>query len=133
MRTSRILSFFSKRSVGRAAEGRLAVLYDGACKLCRNSIRLLRNYDNSGRLDLLDFHDPSVRKRFPQFPLDALMKEVHVVDDHGNYWRAGRAVEKILQAQHGARTVLAWLWYLPGFAFIADHEYKQIAGTRYKR
>lgn len=135
MATPRPIPLFSRRrhTIGQASAGRLAVLYDGACSLCRNQINLLRWFDNSGRLDMLDFQEPSVLRHFPQFYMDALMKELHVVDDRGNHWRGGRAVERILQSQQGIRSALAWLWYLPGFAWFADREYKRVADSRYTR
>jgi predicted DCC family thiol-disulfide oxidoreductase YuxK len=116
---------------GRARQGRLAVLYDGACSMCRTSAEFARRFDNSNKLDLLDFHNSELRARFPDITLEALMKELYVVDDRGNVWRGARAINRILREQHGLRGVLAWLWYLPGFRWIADRQYQRIAGSRY--
>ena len=120
-----------REPVGRARPGRLAVLYDGACAMCRASADIVRSYDNSDKIDLLNFHDDELRAHFPDIKLDALMDELHVVDDQGNVWRGARAVNQIMRHQHGIRGVLAWLWYLPGFALIADWQYKRIARSRY--
>jgi predicted DCC family thiol-disulfide oxidoreductase YuxK len=118
-------------NTGRASPGRLAVLYDGACASCRASAEVVRDFDNSDTLDLFDFHDHELRARFPDLTLEALMDELHVVDDRGNLWRGARAVNQILRQQHGLRGLLAWLWYLPGFAWLADRQYKRIARSRY--
>jgi predicted DCC family thiol-disulfide oxidoreductase YuxK len=32
----------------------------------------------------------------------------------------------------GLRSLLAYLWYLPGYAWVADRQYKAIAGKRYR-
>jgi predicted DCC family thiol-disulfide oxidoreductase YuxK len=56
---------------------------------------------------------------------------LHVVNDRGQLWRGARAVNEILRQQRGIRGVLAWLWYLPGFAWLADRQYKRIARSRY--
>jgi predicted DCC family thiol-disulfide oxidoreductase YuxK len=120
-----------REAVGRARPGRLAVLYDGACAMCRASADVVRSYDNSDRIDLLNFHETDLRARFPEIKLDALMDELHVVDDQGAVWRGARAVNQILRYQHGLRGVLAWLWYLPGFALMADWQYRRIARSRY--
>ena len=120
-----------RQSVGRARPGRLAILYDGACALCRASADIVRAYDNSNKIDLLDFHDEELRAHFPAIRLDALMDELHVIDDQGNVWRGARAVNQIMRYQHGVRGMLAWLWYLPGFAALADWQYKRIARSRY--
>jgi len=123
--------FAQHEAVGRARPGRLAVLYDGACAMCRASADIVRSYDNSDKIDLLNFHDDELRVRFPAIELDALMDELHVIDDQGNVWRGARAVNQIMRYQHGVRGMLAWLWYFPGFALIADWQYKRIARSRY--
>ena len=119
------------KQVGRARPGRLAVLYDGACAMCRASAEIVRVYDNSNKIDLMNFHDDELRARFPAIELDALMDELHVIDDRGNVWRGARAVNQILRYQNGIRGLVAWLWYVPGFAWIADRQYKRIARSRY--
>jgi predicted DCC family thiol-disulfide oxidoreductase YuxK len=116
---------------GKARPGELAVLYDGACDKCRASVDALRRFDNSGRLELLDFHDEASRTRFPRLSLEALMKELYVVDDQGRVWRGAGAINQILRHQHGLRSVLAWLWYVPGFAWLANRQYRRIAESRY--
>jgi predicted DCC family thiol-disulfide oxidoreductase YuxK len=99
--------------------------------MCRSSAEVVRTYDNSDKIDLLNFHDDELRAQFPEIKLDALMNELHVVDDRGNVWRGARAVNQILRYQRGIRGVLAWLWYLPGFAWLADRQYQRIARSRY--
>ncbi|MGH7985406.1 MAG: thiol-disulfide oxidoreductase DCC family protein [Candidatus Binataceae bacterium] len=116
----------------KASPGRVAVLYDGACSMCRKSAEKLRRFDNSGVLDLLDIHDEASRAQFPGLRMDALMKELYVVDDHGDVWRGAWAVNEIIRRQHGPRSYLAYLWYLPGFAWLADHQYQRIASSRYE-
>jgi|SRR6185437_12011941 predicted DCC family thiol-disulfide oxidoreductase YuxK len=123
----------SATASGRAAVGRLALLYDGACELCRISIEGVRLFDNSNALDLLDVHDDYNRAQFPNLKIEHLMEELHVVDDRGRVWRGARAVNEVLRRQHGIRGILAWLWYVPGFSWLADRQYKRIAGSRYGR
>jgi predicted DCC family thiol-disulfide oxidoreductase YuxK len=116
---------------GKAKPGTIAVLFDGDCKLCRASAEAVRMYDNSGVVDLLDIHDDEKRALFPGLEMDALMEEIHVVDEHGRVWRGARAINEILRRQHGLPGILAYLWYLPGFAWLADRQYKRIARRRY--
>ncbi|HVN89821.1 MAG TPA: DUF393 domain-containing protein [Candidatus Binataceae bacterium] len=117
--------------VGRARPGRLAVLYDGTCGMCRASAEIVRTFDNSDKIDLMNFNDDELRAQFPEIKVDALMDELHVIDDRGNVWCGARAVNEILRYQRGIRGMLAWLWYLPGFALLADWQYKRIAASRY--
>jgi predicted DCC family thiol-disulfide oxidoreductase YuxK len=58
---------------------------------------------------------------------------LHVVDDRGRVRRGARAINEVLRRQRGMRGILAWMWYVPGFAWLADRQYKRIANTRYNR
>jgi predicted DCC family thiol-disulfide oxidoreductase YuxK len=124
-------SFRPTVAPGKAKPGTIAVLFDGDCKLCRASVEAVRMYDNSGVVDLLDIHDEEKRALFPGLEMDALMEEIHVVDEHGRVWRGARAINEILRRQHGLPGLLAYLWYLPGFPWLADRQYKRIARRRY--
>jgi predicted DCC family thiol-disulfide oxidoreductase YuxK len=121
----------SKETIGRAKPNRLAVLYDRDCGLCRLSAEAVRIFDNSDTIDLIDLHDDEHRARFPGLRTEDLMEELHVVDDRGRVWRGARAVNEVLRRQHGMRGLLAWLWYVPGYAWLADWQYKRIARSRY--
>jgi predicted DCC family thiol-disulfide oxidoreductase YuxK len=118
-------------AAGRARPGRIAVIYDGDCSLCRVSAEAVRVFDNSDAIDLIDLHDADARAGFPALQFDALMDELHVVDDRGNVSRGARAVNEVLRHQRGLPGWLAYLWYLPGFAWLADRQYKRIARSRY--
>ncbi len=107
------------------------MLYDGGCELCRMGAEAVRLFDNSGHIDLIDFHQDAARAEFPGLTMAALMEALHVVDDRGRVWRGARAVNEVLRHQQGVRGWLAYLWYLPGFAWLADRQYQRIAGARY--
>src|SRR5262249_36693011 len=117
---------------GRAAAGRLAVLYDGACDVCRATLQAVRQFDSSGQIDALDLHDDSVRAGFPGFDPKRLMDELHAVDDQGRVFRGARAVNEILRRQSGVVGLLAYLWYIPGYAWLADRQDKRIPASRYR-
>jgi predicted DCC family thiol-disulfide oxidoreductase YuxK len=116
---------------GRARAGRIAVIYDGNCSLCRVSAEAVRMFDNSNAIDLIDLHDAEACAQFPALTIQALMEELHVVDDQGRVTRGARAVNEVLRWQHGLRGWLAYLWYIPGYAWLADWQYKRIARSRY--
>jgi predicted DCC family thiol-disulfide oxidoreductase YuxK len=116
----------------RASPGMLAVLYDGGCEMCRNVAAGVLRYDNTDALELLDASEPAARAQFPELKLDDLLYELHVVDDRGRIYRGARAVNEILRRQAGLRSLIAYLWYLPGYAWVADRQYKAIAGGRYR-
>jgi predicted DCC family thiol-disulfide oxidoreductase YuxK len=118
------------RIAARANPGKLAVLYDGGCQMCRDVAGGILRYDNTGALELFDATDPATRAHFPELELKNLLYELHVVDDEGRLYRGARAVNEILRRQAGLRSLLAYLWYLPGYAWMADRQYKAIAGNR---
>jgi predicted DCC family thiol-disulfide oxidoreductase YuxK len=119
--------------VGRAPAGKLAILYDGACDMCRASVDGIRHFDNSGQIEPLDLQEADARAKFPDLKLESLLEELHAVDDSGRVYRGARAINEILRRQHGLRGYLAYLWYIPGYAWLADRQYKRIAATRYQR
>ena len=61
-----------------------------------------------------------------------MLEELHVADDAGRVYRGARAINEILRFQRGAKRYLAYLWYLPGFAWLADRQYKRLAASRYQ-
>ena len=118
---------------GKASPGKLAILFDGSCEMCRASIDGVRKFDNSGLIEPLDLHREDVRAMFPDLKLENLLEELHAVNDTGRVFRGARAVNEILRRQRGLKGYLAYLWYLPPYAWLADRQYKRIAATRYQR
>jgi predicted DCC family thiol-disulfide oxidoreductase YuxK len=100
--------------------------------MCRNVAAGVLRYDNTDALELLDANEPAARAQFPELKLDDLLYELHVIDDRGRVYRGARAVNEILRRQAGMRSLIAYLWYLPGYAWLADRQYKAIAGRRYR-
>jgi len=120
-------------SVGKASAGKLAILFDGSCEMCRASLDGIRKFDNSGQIEPLDLHLEEVRAQFPDLKLENLLEELHAVDESGRVFRGARAINEILRRQRGLKGYLAYLWYVPGYAWLADRQYKRIAATRYAR
>ena len=123
----------AERSVGKASHGKLALLYDGSCTLCTESVNQVCRFDNTGSLEPIDLFDPAVCARFPDLKPENLVKQLHAVDDSGRVYRGARAVNEILRRQNGPRSWLAYLWYIPGYAWLAERQYKRIAASRYER
>ncbi|MDB5107706.1 MAG: putative thiol-disulfide oxidoreductase [Candidatus Binatus sp.] len=120
-------------SAGKASTGMLAILYDGSCDMCRASVDGINKFDNSGRIEPLDLTDPDARAKFPDLKLENLLEELHAVDERGRVFRGARAINEILRRQSGIKGLLAYMWYIPGYAWLADRQYKRIAATRYQR
>lgn len=121
------------RGTGKASPGKLAILFDGSCDLGRASVDGVGRFDNSGLIEALDLNDEEARAQFPDLTLENLLEELHAVDDRGRVYRGARAINEILRRQRGMTGVLAYLWYVPGYAWLAHRQYKRIASTRYAR
>ena len=119
--------------VVKASAGKLAILYDGSCDMCRASLDGIRQFDNSGKMEPLDLHDEGVRAKFPELKMENLLEELHAVDEDGRVYRGARAINEILRRQRGLKGYLAYLWYVPGYPWLADRQYKRIAASRYQR
>ena len=117
-------------SSAKAAPGKLAILFDGSCAMCTNGAVV---FDNSGTIEALDLNDPEARAKFPDLKFENLVEELHAVDDRGRVYRGARAINEILRRQRGLKGWLAYLWYLPPYAWLSDRQYKRIAATRYQR
>ena len=120
-------------TAGKASAGKLAILYDGSCAMCRASLDGIRQFDNSGKMEPLDLHNEEVRAKFPELKMENLLEELHAVDEDGHVYRGARAINEILRRQRGLKGYLAYLWYVPGYAWLADRQYKRIAASRYQR
>jgi predicted DCC family thiol-disulfide oxidoreductase YuxK len=101
--------------------------------MCRASVEGVRHFDNSGLIEPLDLQNADARAQFPDLKMEALLEELHAVDDRGQVYRGARAINQILRLQSGLRGLLAYLWYVPGYAWLADRQYKRIAASRYDR
>jgi len=120
-------------STGKAKAGRLAILYDGGCEMCRTAVDGVRMFDNSGLIDAMDLNAETVRESFPDLTREHLLEELHAVDDRGRVFRGAHAVNEIIRRQRGWKGLAGYLWYIPGYAWLAERQYKRISATRYRR
>jgi predicted DCC family thiol-disulfide oxidoreductase YuxK len=123
----------SSASSGKATRGMLAILYDGACEMCRTSVQAIEKFDSSGKIEPVDLHNPKARAKFPALEMKDLLEELHAVDDQGMVYRGAHAINEILRRQPGIKGWLAYAWYIPGYAWLAERQYQRIAASRYQR
>src|SRR5271166_3221815 len=116
----------SMRVGGKATRGMLAILFDGGCEMCRTSMQAIERFDTSGKIEPIDLHNPAARAKFPSLEMKDLLEELHAVDEQGNVYHGARAINEILRLQPGIRGWLAYAWYIPGYAWLADRQYKRI-------
>jgi predicted DCC family thiol-disulfide oxidoreductase YuxK len=107
------------------------VLYDGQCRVCAASARLLRRWDTAGRLELVPYQDPAVPERFPTIPAAALREAMQVVGPDGARWEGAAAVERILSLLP-AGGLLAWSFRVPVLGALLNRGYRWFARNRFR-
>jgi predicted DCC family thiol-disulfide oxidoreductase YuxK len=111
----------------------LIVLFDGACPMCRRTVRMLKSIDWLHRLQFEDGTDAPTRERFaPGLSEAAVLVEMYVVDREGSLYGGYDGYLKI------AREVpLMWpfsfIGALPGVRHIGRATYRLIAANRIRR
>lgn len=109
----------------------LTVLYDGSCGFCSASAARVRRFDTRQHVELLDLHDASVRRRFPQVDAEVAMRWMQAVDRHGRVYSGVDAWAHIGRLLPGWNLV-AWMLLVPGIHGIAARVYDWIARNRYR-
>jgi len=106
------------------------VIYDGACRLCRGSVRWLDRLDRRGRLAFLPFQDRRVAERYPDLSPEALKQHVYVVDGQGRR-RKGAGAVRYLARRIPALWALVPLLHVPGSMPVWRWLYYQVARRRH--
>lgn len=106
-----------------------ALLYDGACSLCRRSVAWVQARDPDRVLELLPFQDPSVATRFPTVPRAQCLRAAQFVSDEGRVFAGAAAVREVLALLPSTRR-LAALLRVPPFFWLARGVYWMVARLR---
>ena len=114
--------------------GRLQVLYDGLCPLCRRTVRLLTSLDLFARLEFLDFRHLDLedynRRSGLNLALRDLEEEMYVVC-RGKAYRGFAGYRRIAGAVPAFWALVPWL-FLPGISFLGASVYGRVARNRQK-
>lgn len=79
-------------------EPKLSVLYDGSCRLCVRSVKILHGLDFGGVLQYLDLEDEAQAAQVPSVTRDEALAAMHVVDADGELYRGFFAVRRIARS-----------------------------------
>jgi predicted DCC family thiol-disulfide oxidoreductase YuxK len=115
-----------------ARRGRIQVLYDGLCPLCRRTVRLLACVDLFARLEFLDFRglDLNDYNRAHKLTLKSedLKEEMYVVS-RGSAYRGFDGYRVIALALPAFWPLAPWL-FLPGISWLGAVAYRYVARNR---
>lgn len=110
---------------------RLAVLYDGHCRLCSGTAARLDRMDRYGRLELIDLHRPEAAARFPSLNRQRALQEIQAMDASGRCYSGVDAFARIGARLPGWRWV-SWLLRVPILHGLAGLVYRWVARNRYR-
>lgn len=117
-------------SIGESAR-RYTVIYDGDCKVCSRTVKLLAKWDRYHQLEIIPSQRPGVRERFPWIPARSYAESIQVVcTSDGRTWQAASALEELLNVLPKGR-LISWCFRIPGARPLVDRFYGWFARNRY--
>ena len=105
------------------------LLYDATCRFCTASSKRALWFVPRGSLLLKDVNDPVLQEKYGVTPV-AAKRAIHLVSPRGRVSVGAYAVRDILRMSRWAWP-FAYLWRIPGFAWVANHLYSWVADHRY--
>jgi predicted DCC family thiol-disulfide oxidoreductase YuxK len=116
------------------SRGRIHVLYDGLCPLCRRTVRLLACLDLLHRLEVRDFRQLDLTDYTSSHALNLkpadLEKEMYVIS-RGRVYPGFCGYRVIALALPAFWPIAPWL-FLPGISSLGAWAYRKVAGNRLK-
>jgi predicted DCC family thiol-disulfide oxidoreductase YuxK len=118
---------------GPAPAQKALVLYDGACPLCRKSVRLLRGLDWFNALAFADVRDAGQVPNLPvPVPRRRLLEEMHLLTPGGGQVYHGFAAFRWMVWRLPLLWAVAPLLYLPGMPALGQRLYLWVARNRFR-
>ena len=116
-----------------ARRPRHALIYDGACGLCRSTVAVLQRLDLAGRVEFLDALSdwPRIHLAYPSLAQEDCLATMHVVMADGR-------IEKGYDAYRALSWSLPLLWpvapllYVPGVPVVGRKIYAAVAARRHR-
>ncbi len=118
-------------AVRNSSKRQSILLYDATCRFCTASSKRALWFAPRGSLLLRDVNDPALQARYGVTP-DAAKRAMHLVSPRGRVSVGAYAMRELLRRSRWVFVrPLAYLWRVPGFAWVADHAYSWVADHRY--
>ena len=109
---------------------RVDVVYDGLCRFCVRTIRVMQSLDVLGRVSVHDANDrKAVVATFPALADADLDDAMYATDATGRSYRGFYAFRRLLWALPAVWWLIPLL-YLPGVGFIGERVYGYVARNR---
>jgi predicted DCC family thiol-disulfide oxidoreductase YuxK len=124
-----------RKSIGewlQTRHGRIQLLYDGLCPLCRRTVGILASFDLFARLEFLDFRRLDLnsfnRSHGLNLTSEGLAEEMYVVS-HGRAYCGFHGYRVIALALPAFWPLVPWL-FVPGVSWLGTAAYRYVARNR---
>jgi predicted DCC family thiol-disulfide oxidoreductase YuxK len=115
------------------SQARAAVLFDGDCAFCRQSVALIKRLDWFGRLGYVNIRDPSdPLLKAPVLSDAPLVEEMHVLTADGTRLFHGFGALRWLAWRLPPLWPIAPLLYVPGVPAVGQKLYLWVARNRFR-
>jgi protein-S-isoprenylcysteine O-methyltransferase Ste14/predicted DCC family thiol-disulfide oxidoreductase YuxK len=107
------------------------LIYDGACRFCRNRLRALRRFTGGVPLATISYHDERAMSALPGLRLEACSRAMYFVSADGRVYEGFEAGVRAI-ALRGGIGQAAMAYYVPGVRLACDLLYAWVAKRRYR-
>ena len=127
----RLVQWIEARQERHALSDRGALLYDGQCGFCLESVKRLRVLDVFGWIDPLNFHtQPDLTKLNPALPPERCRSEMILIEPNGRVSGGFKAFARMTR-RLPTLWPLAPLVSLPGVPWVGARAYRWVAAHRH--
>jgi predicted DCC family thiol-disulfide oxidoreductase YuxK len=99
--------------------------------MCASMVKVVREADVRGDIEILPSQAPGVAARFPWIPAHAYTESIQLVGPGNQTWQGAAAVERLLTILPRGRWI-AWIFEVPFVRAIAERLYRWVARNRYR-
>lgn len=108
---------------------RPVLFYDGECRFCRASARIVASLDRKGSIAILPFDDPAAEALLAAVPPERRSDSMHLVQPDGWVLSGGDALIELSRLLPGGGALASAAWrndllrsaFANGYRFVADH------------
>ena len=106
------------------------VVYDGACKFCKNQLKNLTRLSGT-KFEAVSFRDDGFFVKYPMLTLEECEKSLQLLVPADRKYSGAEAVFRTVALNPFLRPAL-WVYYIPGLRTFFEWLYKNISENRYK-
>ncbi|HLG22583.1 MAG TPA: DUF393 domain-containing protein [Candidatus Manganitrophaceae bacterium] len=107
------------------------LIYDSECRFCVIFKEWIEKWDRRKRIRFIPFQSGEAKRRLPELTALTCLDAIRFIDHEGQVSSGVEAFRKLLRLLPMGR-LIASLFYIPGFSWLAVRVYRRIAENRYR-